>query len=65
VNTIETDRLLLRPLRMDDADAAHTWFGEHIEVKYCRLKLISPFRGPWIGWPAMKDINSCPPELWP
>jgi hypothetical protein len=34
VNIIETDRLLLRPFRMDDADADQTLLGDHIEVTY-------------------------------
>lgn len=33
-NLIETDRLRLRPFELDDAEAAHAWFGDDIVMKY-------------------------------
>jgi RimJ/RimL family protein N-acetyltransferase len=34
VDLIETKRLSLRPFRLDDAVAAHTWFGDPIVMRY-------------------------------
>jgi ribosomal-protein-alanine N-acetyltransferase len=34
LNIIETDRLLMRPFELDDADLAYRWFGDERVMKY-------------------------------